>query len=84
MHERPQEGPDIDEFLRTSIPSHAAAIEEYRFFVQARKRGVYQKTWEAYRDVVTGGRFVEEFLGNQDPLSAIEERIFAILQFANS
>lgn len=45
---------DVTELLLSAFKDrHAAAIEEYRFYVPARKRAAYEDTWQTY--YLTGG-----------------------------
>src|SRR6476646_11109947 len=42
---------DVEAVLRAAFPQHAAAIEEYRFFVRPNDRAAYDKAWRDYYEV---------------------------------
>lgn len=76
--------PDIDDFLFAGLPTQAIAIEEYRFAIAGNKKEAYQKTWSEYYDAAKGGIFLGDFLGREDPIGYIENKIHAILQFTET
>ncbi len=39
---------DVTEILFAAFNRHAAAIEEYRFFIPARNRAAYEAAWQEY------------------------------------
>lgn len=62
-HKSTHEAPDVDGFLRTALPGHTAAVEEYRFFVSPNLWSPYERAWEEYREAAIGGVFVAGFPG---------------------
>ena len=81
-HGLTHEAPDVDKFLKEAFLVQASAIEEFRFLVPKSGREDYQKAWDEYYKTAQGGTFVEKFIGNDDPLAFIEQKIRNILQFA--
>lgn len=41
--------PSIEAYVKSNLPSHASAIEEFRPFVAGSDRSAYQEAWEHYR-----------------------------------
>jgi hypothetical protein len=72
----------IDEILVEALLKHAAAVEEYRFFVSKKTHLTYQAAWQQYQDANKGGVFVESFVGESDPHGVIERKIQDVLRFA--
>jgi len=83
-HSSTHEAPNIDQYLVDVLPHHAAAVEEYRFFVAFRERAAYQQAWEEYRQAAMGGKFVAEFVGHEDPFLSLEQKIHGVLRFAKT
>lgn len=81
-HKSTHEAPDIDGYFLAVLPIQAEAIKGYRFFIPENKKEAYQKAWNDYYETAKGGTFVEQFVGNDDPLGFIEQKIHNILQFA--
>jgi hypothetical protein len=48
-HGSTHEAPDVDGFLRNTLPELAAAVELFRPFVPKRNSTAYQEAWERYR-----------------------------------
>jgi hypothetical protein len=71
----------IDEILVEALPKHAAAVEEYRFFVREKAHLTYQAAWQQYQDANKGGVFVASF-EESDPHGVIERKIQDVLRFA--
>lgn len=76
--------PDIDGILGASLLNHAAALEEFRVFVACGKRSAYQEAWENYCETVKGGIFIADTINDKDPWSVFEEKIHALLRFAET
>jgi hypothetical protein len=85
--------PDDDEFIKKALLDHATAIEEFRIFVPESKQTAYQEAWEAYRkdalqDIFdrTGDEWSQAAHEDREVPHGkiIEERINAILAFANT
>lgn len=83
-HGSTHEVPNVDKFLRDSILTQAAAIEEFRIFVSKGNRTAYQEAWEKYRyEVWNYGFDSTSFRSDIDDAHAVFEKfIHAILQFA--
>jgi hypothetical protein len=82
--DRNQQNFDADKLLREAFPRHAQAVEEYRFYVRARDRDAFEKSWREYYEVGGSVRFFDymPFNSNTDPLGCFEKRVAAILRFA--
>jgi len=76
--------PDFDEYFEANLPSHAAAIEEFRVFVAPGKGKAYQKAWTDYYKSAKAGKLVAEFTDGNDPWSVIEGKIKIILEFTKA
>lgn len=81
-HPSTHEAPAIDQHLIDALPHHAAAVEEYRFFVPFRERADYQQAWDEYRQAAKGGTFVAGFVGHEDPYLPLEQKIQWVLRYA--
>lgn len=71
---------DVTEILFAAFERHAAAVEEYRFFVPTWNRAAYQAAWQAY--YLTGGsiNFTSYMIG-VDSHELFCERVEAVLEF---
>ena len=72
---------DVTKFLLSAFEArHAAAIEEYRFYVPAKRREAYEETWKAY--YLTGGsiNFTAYMIG-QESHEIFCRRVESILSF---
>jgi hypothetical protein len=78
-HKSTHDAPDIDGQLVAVLHIQAEAIEGYRFFVPENNKDAYQKAWNDYYETAKGGTFVESFIGNNDPLAFIEQKIHNII-----
>lgn len=81
----PDRGHPVCNILRELIPSHAAAIEEFRPFVPESDRIKYQEAWEDYYETIlqgapyaTGKAWERE----KTIVSLFEEKIHTVLAFA--
>jgi hypothetical protein len=76
---------NAEEVLREAYSRHAAAIEEYRFFVSPKDRAAYENAWRAYYEV---GRCVRFFdycsKGSGGSFEKFEERLGAIFAFTKA
>jgi hypothetical protein len=84
-HGSTHEVPDVDAFLRKTLPDLAAAIEVFRPFVAKGNRAKYQEAWEKYRYDVWNYGFDATTLRediDDDPHKIFENLIQDILQFA--
>jgi hypothetical protein len=74
----------IDRLLNDAFPRHAAAIEEYRFFLRPKDQAAYQQAWEQYytNGGTTGGSvsWTDYYMGDK-PKELFEQRVQAILRF---
>jgi hypothetical protein len=81
---RTDESGVVDRLLGDAFPGHAAAIEEYRFFVRRQDQAAYQQAWEEYytNGGTTGGsvRWTGYYMGDK-PKELFEHRVQAILRF---
>lgn len=83
-HGSTHEAPDIDGFLNASLLNHAAAIDEFRLFVDSENVRAYQLAWDEYCEAAKGGLFIACHVNSTDPWSVIEEKIHAVLRFARA
>jgi hypothetical protein len=75
---------DSEDILREAFPRHAAAIEEYRFFVRPKDRTAYERAWRDYYEVGGSVRFFDyASKGSGGSFDQFEKRVQAILKFAN-
>ena len=79
---------DVERLLNEAFPGHAAAIEEYRFFVRPKDRAAYQQAWEEYFKQGESKFLLQYALGEnaEEPheLSALfEQRVQAIFRFTD-
>lgn len=75
---------EIDNMLRAALPKHAAAIEEYRCFVDPERQDAYQEAWEEYKEPLNMKEFIfySEYSGWPEiSRELFRERIQAILKF---
>lgn len=70
----------VEGLLREAFPRHAAAIEEYRFFVRPKDQAAYQQAWEEYYSIGGSVSFVDYYMGEK-PNELFEQRVQAILRF---
>lgn len=74
---------DFENFLKEALLGHAAAIEEYRFFVSKSQVTAYQEAWEKYRHEVWHFGTYHDFIREGEGVYELFERlIHNILQFA--
>ena len=83
LHGSDLDRPNASAFLRDAFVTHAAAIEDFHFFVRAKDKAAYQQAWEHYCELNpahpnSGPVFMA---GSVDPWGAIQERIVAVLAF---
>lgn len=71
---------NIEEVLTQAFPRHAAAIEEYRFFVKPKDRDAYERAWREYYEFGGSIRFFDYYMENAK-CELFENRIRAIFQF---
>lgn len=83
-HGSTHEAPDIDGFLNASLLNHAAAIDEFRPFVDSGNIRAYQLAWDEYCEAAKGGLFIASHFNSTDPWAVIEGKIHAVLRFANA
>ena len=78
---------NVKTLLEGAFPRHAAAIEEYSFFVPRKDRAAYQKAWEDYCYKAGGVDFLEYAMGEgegekpQELFELFQKRVKAILRF---
>jgi len=63
----------MENLFKEALPGHAAAIEEYRYFIPSKSRVAYQQAWENYKN---------DFLEYYENQSIFKQRIDAIFKFA--
>jgi hypothetical protein len=71
----------IEKVLTEAFPRHAAAIEEYRFFVKPENQAAYEKAWREYYEVGGSVRFFDYYMDGAS-YEVFEKRVSAILHFA--
>jgi hypothetical protein len=83
-HGSTHEVPDVDAFLKKSLPELAAAIEIFRPFIPKSGRTAYQQAWEKYRyEVWNYGFDATTFREDvDDPYKIFEDLIHNVLQYA--
>lgn len=70
----------LDDDIRAAIPTHAAAIEEFRPFVPCRERDAYRKKWDDYYKYTSA----IYFHGEKERMKAVSQKINAILRFTET
>ena len=70
----------VGNLLYKAYPIHAAAIEEFRFYVSSADAAAYQEAWENYYK--KGFEDYDGYERDAKPFSLFEERVNAILRFA--
>jgi hypothetical protein len=70
----------IEQVLTEAFPRHAAAIEEYRFFVRPKDQAAYERAWREYYEVGGSVRFFDYYMTGAS-YEIFEKRVLAILQF---
>jgi hypothetical protein len=67
--------------LREAFPRHAAAVEEYRFFVRPNDQAAYDKAWRDYYEVGGSVRFFDySSKGSGGSFDQFEKRVQAIFK----
>lgn len=66
---------DIEKMFNSALPRHAAAIEEFSFYVPDKDKEKYYKAWGNYSATYIG------YVLGPDPHKDFRDRIHAILQF---
>lgn len=88
LHGSDLDRPDASVFLRDAFVSHAAAVDAFRPFVGCLRRKAYRKAWEQYCEIAHAGtveaEFMAETINRDDPRTALQDLIHAILRFAKS
>ena len=72
---------NVKTLLEDAFPRHAAAIEEYRFFVRPKYESAYQDAWEAYYCDFLEYAMGEDGETPQERFKLFEQRVHAILRF---
>jgi hypothetical protein len=80
---------NLSGYLKDNFVQHAAAIEEFRPFVQVERRASFQRAWEQYLELDpiywTGmSEFMAEHLNPDNPLKVIRARIEALLHHSEA
>lgn len=70
----------LDDDIRSAIPEHAAAVEEFRPFVHFCKRDAYRTKWNDYYRYASSVYFHDE----PERMKAMSEKMNAILHFAET
>lgn len=83
-HNTTHDAPDIDNFLMSQLLANAAAIEEFKPFVNTSDVAGYEQAWGEYYEAVKGGLFVAKSIGEEEPHSAIQNKIHAVLTYAKT
>jgi hypothetical protein len=73
----------IEQVLLEAFPRHAAAIEEYRFFVNPKDEAAYERAWREYYEVGGSVRFFDYYM-NGASYDLFAKRVYAILQFTKN
>jgi hypothetical protein len=84
-HHGTHDTPMVGNILKDALVSHASAVEEFRPFVN--DSAAYQEAWEQYRKTVRqdNNDIDTAEWGIDAPLwSTVEEKIYAILEFAKT
>ena len=81
--------PKVSIFLRESFIDHAAAVQEYRWFVSGTSKRAYEQAWQQYRELAydrgeIGAVFLAQVASSDAPLTFIRGRIHAVLSFADA
>ena len=69
------------DLLKSALPKHAAAIEEFRPFVPIKNQRAYQEAWENYHTPVPNTDPMMDFWAYEYAPEIFEENIEAILKF---
>jgi hypothetical protein len=73
----------IEQLLTSAFPRHSVAVEEFRFWVTAKKRALYYAAWNAYWEVGGSVRFFDYYMnGDKKGRELFEQRVNAILKFS--
>lgn len=70
----------LDDDIRSAIPDHAAAVEEFCPFVDCCKRDAYRITWNDYYRYASSIYFHD----HKERMKTMSEKINAILRFAET
>lgn len=68
----------VGKFIEDSIPSLAAAVEEFRVFVPPSNADAYERTWEECEKAIE----LNDFVPKADPYREIERVIHDLMAFA--
>jgi len=68
---------NADKLFKDALPKHAAAIEEYRWFIPSKNQPDYQKAWEDYKNGVTSGDYWE----GENRKNIFKQKVEAIFKF---
>jgi len=76
--------PSVEDFIRTSLLPHAAAIEEFRPFVTSRDHAGYQEAWENYLEFANNNALstAEDWTTGSALGTALKQRIDGVLYFS--
>lgn len=71
---RNEKSVDVDSVLHDALPGHAAAIEEYRFFVRSTDIAAYQKAWDEYSKLPKVALLSPSMLGTQTRIKILSRK----------